>query len=118
MRLFRIMDDGSVFLLFGNVKTADSFFRKLFGLVFSAPLKEGEGLLIDSCSSIHTFWMRYPIDVLFLDSNNRVIKLFEDLKPFRVTPFIKGVAKTIELKSGTVKACSINTGDCLKLVWS
>ena len=116
MKLFRIMADGSDFLLSGNIKTADSFFRKLFGLVFSAPLKEGEGLLIDNCSSIHTFWMRYPIDVLFLDSNNRVIRFFEDLKPFRVTPFIRGAAKTVELKSGSVKACSIKTGDCLKLM--
>ncbi len=100
MKLFRIKADGSAFD-FSNIKTADSFSRKLFGLVFSAPLKEGEGLLIDNCSSIHTFWMRYPIDVLFLDSSNRVIRFFEDLKPFRVTPFIRGAAKTIELKSGT-----------------
>ena len=116
MRLFRIMSDGSDFLLSGNIKTADSFFQKLFGLMFSAPLKEGEGLLIDNCSSIHTFWMRYPIDVLFLDSNNKVIRFFEDLKPFRVTPFIRGAQKTVELKSGSVRACSLKTGDCLKLV--
>ena len=99
--LCRITAEGRIFFcISGNIKTADSFFRKLFGLVFSAPLKEGEGLLIDNCSSIHTFWMRYPIDVLFLDSNNRVIRFFEDLKPFRVTPFIRGAAKTVELKSG------------------
>jgi uncharacterized membrane protein (UPF0127 family) len=68
MRLFRIEANGSDVLLFGNIKTADSFSRKLFGLVFSAPLKESEGLLIDNCNSVHTFWMRYPIDILFLDS--------------------------------------------------
>ena len=116
MRLSRVMADGSDFLLLRNIKTADSFFRKLFGLVFSAQLKESEGLLIDNCSSIHTFWMRYPIDVLFLDSDNRVIRFFEDLKPFRVTPFIRGAVKTVELKSGSVRACSIKTGDCLKLL--
>ena len=60
--------------------------------------------------------MRYPVDVLFLDSDNRVIRFFEDLKPFRVTPFIRGAAKTVELKSGSVRACSIKTGDCLKLL--
>ena len=116
MRLFRVKADGSEFLLSEDIKTADSFLRKLFGLVFSAQLKENDGLLIDNCSSIHTFWMRYPIDILFLDSDNRVIRFFEDLKPFRVTPFIRGAVKTVELKSGTVKACLINIGDCLKLV--
>ena len=116
MRLFRVKADGSELLLSEDIKTADSFLRKLFGLVFSAQLKENEGLLIDNCSSIHTFWMRYPIDILFLDSDNRVIRFFEDLKPFRVTPFIRGAVKTVELKSGTVKACLINIGDCLKLV--
>ena len=116
MRLYRIMADGSDFLLFDNIKTADSFSMKLFGLVFSAPLKEKEGLLIGNCSSIHTFWMRYPIDVLFLDYNNRVLRFFEDLKPFRVTPFIRGAAKTVELKSGSVGVCSLKIGDCLKFV--
>jgi uncharacterized membrane protein (UPF0127 family) len=115
MKLYKITAGGNAFMLYGNIKTADSFFRKLFGLVFSPPLKESEGLLIDNCSSIHTFWMRFPIDVLFLDSNNRVMRFFEDLKPFRVTPFIRGAVKTVELKSGSVKACAINIGDCLEL---
>ena len=115
MKLLRVMANGSDFLLSGNIRTADSFIRKLFGLVFSAPLKEGEGLIIDNCSSVHTFWMRYPIDILFLDSDNRIIRFFEDLKPFRVTPFIRGASKTVELKSGSVRACSLKTGDRLKL---
>ena len=116
MKLYRIMADGSNCLLSDHIRTADSFFGKLFGLMFSAPLKESEGLLIDSCNSIHTFWMRYPIDILFLDSGNRVIRFFEDLKPFRVTPFIRGAAKAVELKSGSVNACLIKAGDRLKLV--
>ena len=116
MRLFRITSDNSDLLISNDLKIADTFFRKLFGLVFSAPLKEGEGLLINNCSSIHTFWMRYPIDVLFLGSDNRVIRFFEDLKPFRVTPYIRGAAKTVELKSGSLRVCSLKTGDCLKLV--
>jgi uncharacterized protein len=115
MKLYRIMDDGAAFLLFTNIKPADSFFRKLFGLVFSPPLKENEGLLIEECNSVHTFWMRYPIDILFLDSSNRVLKFFESLRPFRVTPFIRGAVKTVELKSGTLKASQIKAGDCLKL---
>jgi hypothetical protein len=116
MKLCSITAHGSALLISGNIKKADSFFKKLFGLIFSAPLKESEGLLIEDCSSIHTFWMRYPIDVLFLDSNNKVIRYFENLKPFRMTPFVKGAIKTVELKSGTVKACSIKAGDCLKLM--
>jgi uncharacterized membrane protein (UPF0127 family) len=116
MKLYKIMDHGETILLSGNITAADSFLKKLFGLVFSAPLKESEGLLINNCSSIHTFWMRYPIDVIFLDSGNRVIKFFKDLKPFRVTPFIRGAIKTVELKSGSMKACPIGTGDCLKFV--
>jgi uncharacterized membrane protein (UPF0127 family) len=116
MKLYKITDHGENILLSGNIKSADTFLMKLFGLVFSAPLRESEGLLINNCSSIHTFWMRYPIDVLFLDSGNGVLRFFEDLKPFRVTPFIRGAAKTIELKSGSVRACSLKTGDCLKFV--
>ena len=116
MKLCMIMADGSDLLISSNIKTADSFFKKLFGLIFSAPLQESEGLLIDNCNSIHTFWMRYPIDVLFLDSNNKVIRYFENLKPFRMTPFIKGAIKAVELKSGTVRACPIKIGGCLKLM--
>jgi uncharacterized protein len=116
MKLCKITAEGGISLLSGNIIAADSFLKKLFGLVFQPPLKEGEGLLIDNCNSIHTFWMRYPIDILFLDSKNRVIRFFEDLRPFRVTPFIRGAIKAVELKSGCVRACSLKAGDCLKFV--
>ena len=106
-------EDSKLLVLF-SIKVAESFFSKLTGLIFKKNLNSGEGLLVENCNSIHTFWMRFPIDVLFLDANNRVIYIVKDLKPFRVTPLIRGAIKVLEIKSGEVSRLGLNVGNILR----
>jgi uncharacterized protein len=100
-------------LLFDKVSIAKSFFKKLAGLVFSGPLNLGEGLLIEGCNSIHTFWMRFAIDAVFINKDNIVIHLKENLKPFRLSPIIRGAVSVLELKSGAIKHKGIKKYDTL-----
>jgi len=100
-------------LLFDSVKTADNFFIKAFGLIFRKEPKPGEGLLFYKCNSIQTLWMRFAVDVIFLDKNNKVSALFSRLAPFRVTPFIKGADKALELRKDSIKKSEIKIGDRL-----
>ncbi|MCL5072191.1 MAG: DUF192 domain-containing protein, partial [Actinobacteria bacterium] len=100
-------------LLFDSVKTADNFFIRAFGLIFRRELKPDEGLLFYKCNSIQTFWMRFAVDVIFLDKNNKILALIAGLKPFRVTPFIKGADKALELRKSSIKNSELELGDML-----
>jgi uncharacterized membrane protein (UPF0127 family) len=111
MKAVKVNPGGRKEIIAAGVIKADSFLSKLFGLIIRKKLKSGEGFLIGNCSSIHTFWMRYTIDVVFLDKKNLVLATYHNVKPFRATPFIKNACSVLELKSGAVKRTSLKVGD-------
>ncbi|MGN8833098.1 DUF192 domain-containing protein [Selenomonas montiformis] len=75
-------------LLIGNkvftVKVADSFFSRLLGLMGKKEMKDNQALLITKCNSIHTFFMRFNMDAVFLDKNMVVKKSVKSIKPCSV----------------------------------
>ena len=100
-------------LIAAEVIEANTFFDKLFGLITRRRLRDREGFLIENCNGIHTFWMRYSIDAVFLNKNNMVLAIYYNIKPFRATPFIKNACFVLELKSGTIEKTSLKAGDLL-----
>jgi uncharacterized membrane protein (UPF0127 family) len=80
------------------------------GLLGRRALPPGSGMLIDPCPSVHTWFMSFPIDVIFLDGENRVVGLKRNLKPFRMAGAWRAV-KTLELPVGTIAATGTSTGD-------
>lgn len=82
-----------------TVRRADHFFSRLAGLLFSPPLQSGQGLLIVPCAAVHTAFMRYAIDVVFLDGAGRIRKIVPHLKPWR-TASCSGAWQTLELAEG------------------
>lgn len=94
-----------------RAKIADSFFTKFKGLMFKKEIKEEEALVLTETNSIHTFFMFFPIDVIFLNENFSVVKKIENLKPNLITsPFTKAKF-VIELKSGKIKKTNTDIGD-------
>jgi uncharacterized membrane protein (UPF0127 family) len=69
------------------------------GLLVGAPLEPTEGLLISPCSSIHTVGMRYPIDVVFMDREARVLRVCPEVRAGRMR-FAPGARGVLELRSG------------------
>lgn len=94
---------------------ADSFFLSLIGLMGRPRLEAGQGLWIVPCQSVHTFWMRFPIDVAFLDEHRRVIHLVENLKPFRVSKHLSKARSVIELPVNVIKATATELGDEIRI---
>jgi len=91
---------------------ADTFIKRLKGLMFIK--KPPDYLLVfHPCNSIHTFFMRIQIDVLFLDSDLVVVKKIEGLKKNRVIMPVAGAKYVIEGRQGSFK--QIAAGDCLSL---
>ncbi len=73
----------------------------------------GEAMVIKPCNAIHTFFMRFPIDVLFVDKHNKVVKAISNLPAFRLTSICFASQFVVELPSGTIKATHTVSGDQL-----
>lgn len=99
-----------------NVIIADNFFKRLKGLMFTKELPADSSMYINPCSQIHTFFMNYDIDVLYLDKNNIVLAMDENLKPGRIWGKVKGASAVIELNGGKIKKSGIKVGQTLKIL--
>jgi uncharacterized membrane protein (UPF0127 family) len=98
-----------------RVRTADTFTDRLLGLLKSPPLEPGEGLIIQPCSSIHMFGMKFAIDVIFYDRDHRVVAVVDDIKPGQMSaPFLRALG-CVELPSGTARDTNTRVGDQLEL---
>ena len=67
------------------------------------------------CSGIHTFFMRFPIDAVFLDRRRRVVRLYPNLARWRLVPFVKGAHSVVELPAGTLLSLGLASGDQLAI---
>ncbi|MCB9060751.1 MAG: DUF192 domain-containing protein [Halobacteriovoraceae bacterium] len=85
-----------------KVKRATSAFDRMIGLMFSRKMNDFDCLYLSPCTSIHTFFMKYEIDVIFCDKNNIVLKVYRNLKPWRITPIFFRSKFVLELMGGTV----------------
>lgn len=101
----------------GNaVEVAETPWTRLKGLLGRRSLDEGGGLLITPCNSIHMFFMRFAIDVAFLDQSNRVVHATHAIKPWRATWFYPKAVSALELPAGTLKRTGTEEGDELSLM--
>lgn len=88
-------------LLLGDaVERADRFRRRLLGLMFQPRLHWGGGLWLEPCRSVHTHFMRFPIDLLFLDQEGRVVRVIRALQPWRISPVVREAVAVLELPAG------------------
>ncbi|MBP7835981.1 MAG: DUF192 domain-containing protein [Candidatus Omnitrophica bacterium] len=94
---------------------ADTFLKRICGLLGKKELSPGQALILNPGNSIHTCFMRFSIDVLFIDKNNRILHSIADLRPFRFSPLFFKSRRVIELPAGTIRSTSTNTGDKLIL---
>lgn len=90
---------------------ADSFFTRAFGLIPRARLADGEGLLITRTSSITMWFMRFPIDAVFVDRSGRVVRVAADLPPWRLATAARGARDVVELPAGTAARTGTQAGD-------
>lgn len=99
----------------GIYKTTSSI-ERMKGLIGTKDLKHMKGLLIDPCNSIHMFFMKYPIDVVFVSHKNQVVKIVHSIGPWRMTLPCFKAKYAIELESGYIKKSNISIGDSLRIV--
>jgi uncharacterized protein len=93
---------------------ARSFFDRLGGLIARPRLRDGQALVLAPCSSVHTCFMRYAIDVVFIDGEGRVLKLVERLEPWRAAGCRRAHA-AIELGAGQARVHGVVQGAGINL---
>jgi uncharacterized protein len=114
------LNTGAYFLgnrcLVPHVWHARSYFQRARGLLVRRPLAPdgSEGLLLEPCSSIHTMWMGYALDLMFLDEHDLVVGIASNVKPWRVRTH-RGARKTLELRAGSLAVIHPRIGD--QLTW-
>jgi len=96
-------------------RAADTFWAGLRGLIGHQPLQPGEGLLIVPSNSIHTHFMGFAIDVLYVDREQRVVALDREMAPWRFGRIHRRAHFVIELPSGTIAAGGAQVGDQLRV---
>ena len=88
---------------------------RMRGLLGRAELHPGAGLIIRPCQGVHTWFMQFAIDVLYVDRHDSVCRVVQDLAPNRAGPVVWDAAYVIELPAGTAASTGTRQGDQLEL---
>jgi uncharacterized protein len=110
-RIIRVLDETGAAVC-PHCTVAGTAWTRMRGLLGRAGLAGDEGLLIEPAPSVHMFFMRFAIDVVFLDKNRRIVGLAHTLRPWRVAGARKAVA-ALELPAGTALKHGLELGDVL-----
>lgn len=93
---------------------AKTSWHRLVGLLNHEKLDESEGLLIEPCKQIHTWFMAFPIDVVFLSHDNTILST-RTMKPWKLSPLVLKAKKVLELPEGACAKWQLSTGEQLKI---
>src|SRR2546427_12198138 len=96
-----------------TAQVADTFVSRLRGLLGRREMAEGGALWITPCRSIHTFFLGFPIDAIYLTRDGTATKLETNLSPFRLSFGAPGSHSAVELSAGTVHRLGIHVGDAI-----
>ena len=96
-----------------RARVATSFAARFRGLMGVAALPAGEGLLLPRTRSVHTHFMRFPIDVVFLDDERRIVAIRPALRPWRMAS-AKNARSVLELAAGECERVGLAAGDVLE----
>lgn len=93
---------------------ADSVHSRLVGLLNHTHLGDNEGLLLTPCNQVHTLFMRFAIDAIFLSSDWKVLAI-KELKPWRISPLVWKSKSVLEIPMGVSQKIGLTIGDELEL---
>jgi len=102
-------------ILADNAIIAGSFLKRVKGLLGRRVFNYGQAIVLRPCNSVHTFFMRFPIDILFINRDNIVVKAISGFAPFRFSPICLTSRFVIELPAGRIESTLTSQGDQLIL---
>jgi uncharacterized membrane protein (UPF0127 family) len=98
-----------------NLEVARSLWTRTKGLLGRASLPAGHGLWILRCNSVHTFFMKFPIDLIFLNRDMEVAKTYKSVRPGRVVWPVLSASSVVELSGGFLERHPVQVGEKLNV---
>ena len=95
-----------------NLEMKDTFLGRLIGLLGKKGLKKGQGIILKPCNQIHTCFMRFNIDVVFISKDLKVLKIIKNMGAWHFSPIVLKSIYTLEVAAGGVKDLAV--GDQVK----
>jgi protein-S-isoprenylcysteine O-methyltransferase Ste14/uncharacterized membrane protein (UPF0127 family) len=111
----RALDSESGAVVAERLRTAETHWARLRGLLGTRALEPGDGLWLLRSRQVHMIGMRYPIDVAFLDDELRVLRAISGLAPGRISPRVSGASSVLELPAGTIRQAGLAEGSRLEI---
>lgn len=112
--VLRVTNLSKATLLGAKIAVADTPRQRMLGLLNTAALDPDTGLLIFPTQAVHTFGMKYPIDIIFLDKKKKVVGIRPAVRPYRLTPIYWRAECVLELPVGTIKRSHTEVGDIVQ----
>jgi len=98
-----------------NLIVADNFWKRLKGLIGKRELIPDSALYLVPCNGIHTLGMSFPIDVLYLDDQLKVVHVIQNMKPYQRGPMLLSARSVLELPANTLKHANTRENDLIEL---
>ena len=113
LRVFSVRNAQRGTVLATRARLASSIVDRFVGLMGRKRVEEGGGLLLTRSASIHSFFMRFRFDAVFLDKENRVVKIVPAMRQWRIAFGGRGAKDVLELPAGVAAATNTQPGDTL-----
>lgn len=113
MKRLAVRNETRRLLLGSRVLWANRMLSRMRGFLFRPEPADGEGILLSPCRGVHMLGMKFPLDVLFISRDGRVVSAFPELEPGRRTPMQKGAHHALELPAGTIRRSGTEVGDVI-----
>ena len=97
-----------------NLEMKETFFGRLIGLLGTKSLKTGEGIVLKPCNSIHTCFMRFAIDVVFISKDFKVLRIIKNMRTWKFSPIVLKSIYTLEVAAGEIK--DLKEGDTVEFI--
>mgnify|MGYP002623165243 FL=1 len=98
-----------------QLRPAHTHWTRMKGLLGTKTLPEGHGLWIRPCNQVHMYFMRYAIDLIFIDTDHRVVEVIEEQPVSSISPKVKAAHSVLELPTGTIARTGVKVGDALTI---
>lgn len=115
MREVEIVDRTRGTMIGDRIEVAETSLTRMVGLLGRSHLYAGRGLWISPSSGVHTLGMNFAIDVIGLDADFKVVRLWQRLLPFRITSVSLRLRSVVELPPGRIAECGVILGDTLQI---
>lgn len=111
MTFVKIINQRSNEIIGSQIVYANTYYKRFIGLIGKNELNSNEGLFLTPCNSIHMMFMKFPIDLIFLDRKNKIVHITENIKPWQISRIVFRGQSVLEVAAGKVKETESKVGD-------